>query len=297
MGGDAYDFSLSSGPADADRTDLPTAGLPADVARYLDDNRLTFGRAFLPFKGRFYDVNFQDEGGAFVVSALYYLPGGAERAACVFTNRVTLSGWTRAASPPEFDADQDAVWRLADRGAVADRAIAASSALEKTAPAADYSLGILGGSIGPACASDEGGCEDVWTVDFDNDGAEDRLLLLSGDSGAGRGCDTSFFMLLTPDGKIAEGDRQALLLNLQGVRLDDAYPVRPCAMAFRWLSVAGRIVLERRSAEQPPRQTSELVDDLWIARDGQTARLAYASFKVAPEILYEAAPDRLAPAR
>ncbi len=102
MGGDAYDYALSSvrEPFDpSDPANLPDAVLPEDIARYLDDNRLTLGEAFLPFRGRFYDVTFADEGGAFVVAALYYLPGGAQRAACVFQNQVALSGWLPADSP------------------------------------------------------------------------------------------------------------------------------------------------------------------------------------------------------
>ena len=298
MGGDAYGYSLSSvrKPFDPfDPANLPAAVLPEDIANYLDDNRPTFGEAFLPFKGRFYDVNFNDEGGAFVLDALYYQRGGAQRAACVFKNQVTLSGWSPADSPPQFNADRDAVWRLADESAIADNSVAASSVLEKSAPAADYSLALPGGSINPACKFDTGDCKDVWTVDFDNDGTADRLVLLSGNSGAGRGCDVSFFMLLTPDGKIAEGVKQDLLMKLQSVRLDDAYPVRPCGLEFRWLKVTGRVVLERRSAHQPPQDSSELVDDLWMARNGQTSRLAFAAFKVTPEILYDAAPELTAP--
>ena len=102
-------------------------------------------------------------------------------------------------------------------------------------------------------------------------------------------------MMLTPDGELAKGAKQDLLLKLQNVDLNDAYPVRPCEMKFRWLTIAGRVVLERRSEQQPPLATSELVDDLWIARNGQTARLASAAFKVTPEILYDAAPDPTAP--
>ncbi len=298
IGGDAYDYSLSSVHKTSDTidpADLPAAVLPQDIANYLDDNRPSFGEAFLPFKGRFYDVNFTDEGGAFVLDALYYRRGGAQRAACVFKNQVTLSGWSPANSPPQFKTDRDVVWELADKSAIAANPIAASSALEKAAPAADHSIALPGGSINPACKFGRGDCKDLWTVDFDNDGIADRLVLLSGNSGAGRGCDVSFFMLLAADGKIAQGVKQDLLLKLQNVRLDDAYPVRPCGLEFRWLKVAGRVVLKRRSAHQPPQDSSELVDDLWIARNGRTARLAYAEFKVTPEILYDAAPEPAAP--
>ena len=275
--------------------DFPEAVLPKDIADYLDENRVTLGEAFLPFKGRFYDVRFGDEGGAFVVAAFYYLSGGAQRAACVFRSQVTLTGWSLADSPPEFTADRDAVWQLADKTAIVENPIMASSLLAKSAKAADYSLDIPGGFIRPACRFGPSDCKDVWTVDFDNDGTADRLLLLSGESGAGRGCDTSFFMMLTPDGELAKGAKQDLLLKLQNVDLNDAYPVRPCEMTFRWLTIAGRVVLERRSEHQPPLDTSELVDDFWMARDGQVARLAYATFKVTPEILYDAAPEPAAP--
>ena len=292
MGGDAYDTTLSSVGKASPKGDPATAlaaGLPESLAKYLDDNRLNFGEAFLPFKGRFYDVHFQDEGGAFVLDALYYQRGGVQRAACVFKNHVTILNWSPSGSPPQFKADEDVVLRRAGEREIADNPVTASSRLAKTAPAAGYSLSLPGGLVRPACAFKGTGCKDVWNVDFDNDGTADRLLLLSGNSSAGRGCDLSYFMALTPDGNIAKGARQDLLLKLQNVRLDDAYPVRPCEMEFRWLKVAGRIVLERRSAQQPPRNSSELVDDLWIARGDQTARLAHATFKVAPEIIYDAA--------
>ena len=121
MGGEAYDYSLSSvhaTPRKFHPADFPEAVLPEDIADYLDENRVTLGEAFLPFKGRFYDVRFGDEGGAFVVAAFYYLRGGAQRAACLFRNQVTPSGWSLADSPPEFTADRDAVWQLADKTAI-----------------------------------------------------------------------------------------------------------------------------------------------------------------------------------
>jgi hypothetical protein len=288
-GGDAYDYTLSSwGKA-------PNSGngfslLPKNIGDYLDENRFTFGEGFLPFNGRIYDVTFQDERGAFVVEAHYLLPGGGQRYACVFRNQVKLESWSPGTALPAFRADIRAVM---PRGpaALAGTVLEAESRLPASAPAAGYSHEILAGEMRPHCYYRDAGCKDVWKVDFDNDGRPDRLLLLSGNSSAGRGYDGAYFVLLAPDGSVATGKKQDLLLKLQSVDLSDVYPTRPGQMELRWLKIAGRTVLERRAVNQPPTSTMSLVDDVWIARGEKAARLLYASFRITPEIAYSAPPQ------
>jgi hypothetical protein len=289
MGGDAPMYTLSSAGTGRE----PGSGfslLPKDVGDYLETKRFTFGEGFLPFRGRIYDVTFEDERGAFPVDVSYFLQGGGSRYACIFRNRVEISYWNGANYMPRWKADVAAVAPRPGVTALAGKVLEAAGRLPKNASALRHSRPILGGMMFPHCSQHDADCKDVWNVDFDNDGKAERLLRLYGASGAGRGWGGSYFVLLTPTGDVAKGSKQDLLLKLQNVDLEDVYPIRPAGMEFRWLDFGGRIVLQRRSENQPATNTLELVDDLWIARKGETTRLAYASFKVTPEIIYNAAP-------
>jgi hypothetical protein len=117
------------------------------------------------------------------------------------------------------------------------------------------------------------------------------LLKIGLASGAGRGCEYSFFVLLTPEDRLDFGPKQELLLDLQNVSLDDPYPVRPCGLEYGWLSPGNIQYLERRAGGEGPRTTSTLVHDLWVTREGAVRRLSAAVFAVHPTIKYENAPS------
>ena len=295
MGGDAYSFTLSSQPANPpplpDKiNEAVIKSLPPALADFYSMNGpIGFGEAWLPYGGRFYDVEFSDEGGAFVLDAMKYDIGGARRFACIFQNDVTEENWTSMFPPGEFkqDAaklcpDNDKAWKPEE--------IAPTERLPADVSARIPDFPVLGANGVPACRYEDpdSACKDVWHSDFDNDGHIDRLLKMIAESGAGRGCDLEFFQLLTPDNKIATGTKQDLLFRIQHVDIKDVYPVRPCQIAFHWQKAGGQVVMRRTSQEQHPRTTTTLVDDLWIARGGRTARLCYAMFKVTPRIAYDA---------
>ena len=288
-GGDAYDYSLSSDKGESDK--IAPQRFPASIDTYLEENRFTYGEAFLPFKGRFYDVEFTDEGGAFPISASYYMRGGARRTACVFRNHVEIDGWV-GVSPKEFEADEKT---LPDEtiNKIIEHPLVAKERLQPAAMAARDAEELMGMRTSPACSDNENNCKDIWKVDFDNDGTVDRLVKVMSEINGGRGCEFTYFLLLAPhamDGSIAKSPKQRLLMKLQNIDFSLGYAGAPCGMEFRWHRVAGRTILERRSATQPAYMTTDLVDDLWIARNGKTAQMKFASFNVTPKIIYNAAP-------
>ncbi|MGZ5931137.1 MAG: hypothetical protein ACXWLW_03140 [Rhizomicrobium sp.] len=161
---------------------------------------------------------------------------------------------------------------------------------------------IPGGFIRPDCAENPTtACKDIWHVDFDNDGVAERLLKVSGNSGAGRGCGLQFFVLLSSNNLIAKGDKEKLLLKLQQVNFADAYPAS-CTTALDWIKRSGRTVLEFHPYQSPvpdtpwsadtPSDTEELVHALSMARRKQSALLCSATFKITPQIVFDAAPQK-----
>ena len=300
MGGDGYDFTLSSAkpgqPPPDPAADLDIKALPPASAERYSNIVLDFGEAWLPYDGRFYDVAFSDESGAFVQNARYFKLGGAEPYACVFENDVSET-WER----PFDESGEDK--RIDDllcpdplepkpEKMTLER-IAASERLPKSSGVKP--IPILGGNMMPACEGiDDPDCKDVWRVDFDNDGVRERVVKLVGDSGAGRGCDEEAFLLLTPDDRVATGREQALLNRMQGGN-GKAFADYSCSRSLDWVVRKGRTLLEWHPEPLPggsevPRNQRTLSHALWLAQGNKARGVCYASYVITPRIVYDRAP-------
>jgi len=86
------------------------------------------------------------------------------------------------------------------------------------------------------------------TVDFANTGAPAALALLSYESGAGRGCDISYFDTVTDRKVVASGDAHAALMKLQDIAPDAERTESRCDGSVpRWFSHRGRTYLDMAS--------------------------------------------------
>jgi hypothetical protein len=93
----------------------------------------------------------------------------------------------------------------------------------------------------------ETSAENVAQLDFANDGKAAPVALLSLSSGAGAGCDETFFDVLSDSGKsLDDGPSHQLIAALQN--LDDSpytrYPVLPCGNSPRFFRYRGQIFFE-----------------------------------------------------
>jgi hypothetical protein len=93
------------------------------------------------------------------------------------------------------------------------------------------------------------------TIDFANAGAPVPLALLAYESGAGRGCDFSYFDIVTGSGIASSGDAHATLMRLQGVEPEQQHTSGSCDGAVpRWLGFGGLVYLDiasRRESVDP----------------------------------------------
>jgi hypothetical protein len=278
----------------ASRTSLWDRMSSEELAFEDEYSRWSFGWAWLPYRGRWYEAGFADEGSSFATVVRYYDQAGLH-IPCVFENKVEELSWLwLQGSPAGPDreivpkpGDPFTTRRLDASGQIPDEAV---DAVYTQISQYDSKFQPLGSPFAYWCRA-SGSCNNVWAVDFDNDGQTDRLLKIGTTSGAGRGCEYSFFVLLTPEDRLDFGPKQKLLLDLQNVSLDDPYPVRPCGLEYDWLSPGKIQYLERHAGGEGPRTTSTLVHDLWVARDGAVRRLSAAVFAVRPTIKYENAPS------
>jgi hypothetical protein len=89
-------------------------------------------------------------------------------------------------------------------------------------------------------------------VDFATDGRPLNVARLQLFSGAGAGCDSTFYDLLTEDGaEFDEGPKSHLLRQLQNVAKGDRYGAG-CANMARFFVYRNRVFFENRPAQWPP---------------------------------------------
>lgn len=98
----------------------------------------------------------------------------------------------------------------------------------------------------------ESDVERVRMLDMANDGTPVNVAELSLSSGAGAGCDATFYDLLDVTGtSFEEGQKRDLLLKLQNISAGERYPVR-CQNKPRFFTHQGKIHFETRPATWPP---------------------------------------------
>jgi len=90
-------------------------------------------------------------------------------------------------------------------------------------------------------------------IDFANDGSPANVAELGLASGAGAGCDETFFDLVDRNATRFEGgERRDLLMQLQGANPSNRYPILPCRNSPSFFSYRGRIYFENKPANWPP---------------------------------------------
>jgi len=232
-----------------------------------DPWRWTLGAGWLPFRGFFYAVHFHGEDGSFPSHMTLHTPMGSE-VICAFRSSVTEHA--SALSP----ADQPLCRRVVDQG-IDDAAIGPSTPRSSDRRETDTNL--------PRRRETHAQAE--YVVDFDNDGVDERLVLLAFATGAGRGFDNRYFDITESSDRAAGGDGgRALLMRLQGVDLTDTYPIRdrPSNMP-RWVRIDGKMYLENRHVG-PSESRAALFHDLRTVQDGAIRDVCNVTFEVATSI-------------
>jgi hypothetical protein len=91
-------------------------------------------------------------------------------------------------------------------------------------------------------------------IDFANDGKPANVAKLGLASGAGAGCDETFFDLVDKNAtRFESGPRRELLMQLQGADPSNRYPILPCGNNPSFFKYKGKIYFENKPAVWPPR--------------------------------------------
>ena len=125
----------------------------------------------------------------------------------------------------------------------------------------------------------------VGIFDTNDDGEAGHLIQVDEFSGTGAECDRPDRDLLDfEETRIAPGAERDLLLQLQGVDVEGAYPHQRCKDVSRWISHEGRILFESEYGGEQPRSGDDLDLDHPVRsiRNGEAANLCYAIFTVRP---------------
>lgn len=239
-----------------------------------DPSRWTLGAGWLPFRGFFYAVHFHGEDGSFPSHMTLHTPMGSE-VICAFRSSVTEHA--SALSP----ADQPLCRRVVDLG-IDHAAIGPSARPSPERRETDTHL--------PRRRETHAQAE--YIVDFDNDGVDERLVLLAFTTGSGRGFDNRYFDIAASSDRVAARDgERTLLMRLQGVDLTDTYPIRdrPSNMP-RWVRIDGTVYFENRHVGSWESRAA-LFHDLRTIQDGAIRDVCNVTFEMVTSI------EKLVPAR
>ena len=226
------------------------------------------GTAWLPYKGRFYRVYLDEVGGAFVKAISHIGPDNKEDVICYFDNKVT-----EAIRATRGDQEFWDICRAVESGEVVEVVL-----FEKPSPISveDLNRTTPGSRHYP---------EATHLFDFDNDGEDERLLQIGVYSSAGRGCDLQYYELLESEGpELRFGAKRDLLMRLQSVNVEDAYPHRRCPGISRWIRYRGQVLFETKYRDKQPLGTHELYRDVTAVRGQEVTRICYGDFVVRPEV-------------
>lgn len=116
-------------------------------------------------------------------------------------------------------------------------------------------------------------------LDIANDGNPVNVAEIFMASGAGAGCDATFYDLLDATGtSFEEGPKRDLLLKLQKISAGDRYPVR-CQNKPRFFTHRGKIHFETRPATWPPIDEWDQYHDVRVIDNGQVREICDFKFK------------------
>ena len=117
-------------------------------------------------------------------------------------------------------------------------------------------------------------------LDLFNDGAPVNLAQLHLVSGAGPGCEETFFDLLDADGtRLVTGPRHDQVMSLQGALVPGTrYPVQPCANSPRFFSYKDRVYFETKPTDWPPRDEWDTYHRVTRIRQGHVEEVCHFTF-------------------
>ncbi|AXW05865.1 hypothetical protein CJO82_08345 [Ralstonia solanacearum] len=117
-------------------------------------------------------------------------------------------------------------------------------------------------------------------LDFANDGTSSVVAQMSMSSGAGAGCDETFYDLLSKDGRRIEiGPKRDLLMQLQGADSGNRYPILPCGNHARFLAYKNQVFFETRPEQWPPIDDWNQYHRVTTVRNGQVREVCSYRFE------------------
>lgn len=117
-------------------------------------------------------------------------------------------------------------------------------------------------------------------VDFANDGTSPVVAQISMSSGAGAGCDETFYDLLSADGRRIEiGPKRDLLMQLQGADSGNRYPILPCGNHARFLAYKNQVFFETKPEQWPPIDDWNQYHRVTTVRNGQVREVCSYRFE------------------
>lgn len=228
--------------------------------------RWHLGAAWLHYKGRVYYLAFEEEAARFLRAALYLTPDNTMHTICRFDHEVTERMSVRSGKTE----DMEFCRRFPERGRslkveFEDPSQITVDQLNRSSPGSRHFP------------------RKQASFDFDNDGSKEKILLIGVYSSAGRGCDLTYYDLLDQTGtKVLEGPKRDLLLAIQGVDVDDAYPHKRCGTLSQWVKHEGEIYFETGYAGASPRRAGDLFHRLRAIRSSQVEQICESSFTIRP---------------
>lgn len=217
----------------------------------------TYGFGWLRYAGRTYGVHTKDDEGSFISHLTYLAEDDHEHLVCMFENDVR-----------EFmsSIDQRNISLCAEVGA------------KRILYLDEMPIGDMPSS---RIGRPETHPQATVRLDADNDGRIEALVRLEYSSGAGRGCDSVYFDVLSEQDKGLDiGPTHRRLMELQQIEPDAKVPGRCGGNQPRWFEYRGTNYLEvKYPGTQPTGPSTEV---WWVGRvwDGKIERVCQAHFSV-----------------
>lgn len=127
-------------------------------------------------------------------------------------------------------------------------------------------------------------------IDLSNDGHPITVGRLGLSSGAGAGCEETFFDVLDANGaQFQPGPRRDQLMALQGADPSNRYPMLPCGNKARFFSYKGSVYFENKPSQWPPIDRWNSYHRVARVRKGKVEDVCHFSFKTTVTLTREEA--------
>jgi len=224
---------------------------------------------WLPYRGRMYELAFDDREGAYISTVAYFNAKG-KHLVCGFENKFADDFWRGSVGEKALsqkDLTKDHSSKVADflRLHGLPTPIAAAKVLpgDLRQSVEERGADILAGGTKEewqvACDADP--CKVIWELDFNNDGKPDRLVKF-------RNGENEAFLLMEKNGLAPLPDQKLLPEELNS----------SSHLRRNWVLIGGRYYLERKGP---------LYHDLFLYLADVEGRFVEATVKVEPTITYE----------